>query len=424
MITLKTHLIHFVLLCMITALSYSAPAMTFISLINKTDPYYSYKMLNGNIKIEHDHWTFFAQPMLVSSDVGKQLMGTTFKRFGMHGRFTHSWLQYQNENFQFFLGRAPLEWGQGGKYSIIQSGSLATCDRVELQVKMNNLTGEVFTGQLGYEKTNDSRITRYIAGHRMIGRFWNDRLELQAGEQIIYTGENRSIELFYLNPAVPYVFAAFDGDDLNYGANNDNGMIFLNGRYKYSPQISLYFEFIMDDYQIDANPVQDMLGFKLGFDGQSKIANYAVNWSADFTSVDSWTYIHYGQFTNWQNRGHALGYPYGPDLRSIRLQSDAVILKKFTLDLEWIRMEKGNNSINSVWENSNTLDDPFPSKPVKIFNLFEMSVLYRTKYATLQSGYTNKPFPYEIANGWIDELKSGLFFSITLQYQRDIKLIK
>ena len=343
---------------------------------------------------------------------------------GLHGRFTHSYLQYKKDNLNLFLGRAPLVWGQSKKYSIIQSGSLATYDQFHFKLKLGNLTGEILTGQLGYEEINDSRITRYMGGHRITGHFLNHKLTLQAGEQIIYTGEERHIELFYLNPAVPFVFAAYDGDDWNKdGNNNDNGMIFLNGRYKINQINSAFFEFIMDDYQIHNNPVQNMLGYKLGFEGQSKISNYNVNWETEYTQIDSWTYIHHGQFTNWQNRGHAIGYPYGPDLWSFYIHG-ITWLKNETLklDVEYTWLEKGTNNINSEWGNNDTLEDPFPSKPVKIFHLFEASILYKTKYATLKTGYTNKPFPYEIANGLIDELKGGFFLSAGLHYQLDINL--
>ena len=271
---------------------------------------------------------------------------------------------------------------------------------------------------------NDKRITRFISGHRLTGNFFNEKLEIQLGEQIIYTGYNRNIELFYLNPIVPYFFAVTDGDDSNEnGINNDNSMIFTNGRYLLKNNYSLFWEFILDDYQYNDTNVQDMLGWKLGLEGQSNFFNYQVNWETEYTQIDSWTYIHHGQFTNWQNRGHAIGYPYGTDLRSFYVQADTWLKNEtLKLDIEYTWLEKGANNINTSWGNNDTLDDPFPSEPVKTFHLLKTSILYKTKYATLQTGYTNKPFPYEIANGLIDELKGGFFLSASLHYKMDITL--
>ena len=393
-------------------------------------PYYNYTHYYGNVSIAESNWLLVVQPEIANSSVGKEILGTVFTRNGLMGRFTHSYLQYKKDDYSLFLGRSPLTWGQSNQNSIIQSGSLATYDQFRFHLKMGNLTGEILAGQLGSETIGGKRITRFIGGHRLTGHFLNGKLELQVGEQIIYTGENRNIEFFYLNPAVPYIFAAYDGDDWDQdGTNNDNGMIFINGRYEFDGPLlahfwrAVFFEFIIDDYQIHDNPVQDMLGWKLGFEGQTNLLNYDFNWETEYTQIDSWTYIHHGQFTNWQNRGHAIGYPYGPDLWSFYIHG-ITWLKNETLklDVEYTWLEKGANNINSEWGNSGTLDDPFPSKPVKIFHLFEASVLYKTKYFSLQTGYTNKPFPYEIANGLIDELKGGFFLSAGLHYQLDINL--
>ena len=86
-----------------------------------------------------------------------------------------------------------------------------------------------------------------------------------------------TIELFYLNPLVPYLFAITDGDDLNEdGINNDNSMIFISGRYIPEINYSFFWEFILDDYQYNKTTTQDMLAWKLGFEGQSDLLNYLV----------------------------------------------------------------------------------------------------------------------------------------------------
>ena len=90
--------------------------------------------------------------------------------------------------------------------------------------------------------------------------------------------------------------------------------------------------------------------------------------------------------------------------------------------MEYIWLEKGSNNIQTQSANSGTLSDPFPYPPVKIFHMFESSITYYTKYASLQTGYTNIPFPYEIANGFIEELKGGLFFNLQLKLGFDINL--
>ena len=388
------------------------------------DPYYNYSFYKGSLIVNSRKWSFVVEPVVTSDKVGKQILGTEFNRFGLNGRIVNALLKYDAENLSFLWGRTPVLWGQSKMSSIIQSGLVPTYDHGKFELRLFGFKGEFLAGQLGSEILNDKRITRFISGHRLSGNFFDNKLEIQIGEQIIYTGENRSIELFYLNSIVPYFFAVTDGDDLNVdGINNDNSMIFFSGRYSPSNNYSFFWEFILDDYQYNKTTTQDMLGWKLGFEGQSEFYKYQVNWETEYTQIDSWTYIHHGQFTTWQNRGHAIGYPYGPDLRSFYIHADTWLKNEsLKLNIEYTWMEKGANNINSSWGNTNTLEDPFPSKPVKVFHLFEASVLYKTKYFSLQTGYTNKPFPYEIANGLRDKLDGGLFLSVGLHYQMDINL--
>jgi len=388
------------------------------------DPYYKYNKYSGSLNLNSSKWDLYIQPVITNEYVGKQILGTDFTRNGLKGRFTNSYLQYKDDRINLFLGRSNLIWGQSKVHSIIQSGSLVTYDHISFALKMVNFTGEILTGQLDSEHVEEERITRRIGGHRLTGQFLKDKLEIQIGEQIIYTGVNRNIELFYLNPAVPFVFAAYDGDDLNTeDYNNDNSMIFINGRYRFDSPMSTYFEFIVDDYQIHENLIQNMLGFKLGLEGKTDILKHALNYTTEYTRINSWTYIHHGQFTNWQNRGHALGYPYGPDLRTIFVKFDTWLkTETLKLNMEYTWMEKGTNNINTLWGNENTLNDPFPTGPLKVYNLFKISILYKSKNILLETGYTNKPFPYEIANGLINDLKGGLFLSAGLYYHLDIQL--
>ena len=388
------------------------------------DPYYNYGIYKGSLAVKNSTWFLFIEPVVTNSEVGKQILGTDFNRFGLNGRIINSYIKYNSGKKSFLWGRTSVYWGQKESRSIIQSNLVPTYDHGLFELRLSNFKGELLAGQLGSEILNDKRITRFISGHRLTGNFFNEKLEIQLGEQIIYTGYNRNIELFYLNPIVPYFFAVTDGDDSNEnGINNDNSMIFTNGRYLLKNNYSLFWEFILDDYQYNDTNVQDMLGWKLGLEGQSNFFNYQVNWETEYTQIDSWTYIHHGQFTNWQNRGHAIGYPYGTDLRSFYVQADTWLKNEtLKLDIEYTWLEKGANNINTSWGNNDTLDDPFPSEPVKTFHLLKTSILYKTKYATLQTGYTNKPFPYEIANGLIDELKGGFFLSVNFHYKMDINL--
>ena len=145
-------------------------------------PYYNYTQIVSDVKISDGNWLIYLKPEIVSSSVGKNILGTEFTRNGIMGRFTHSYIQYNKENMNLFFGRAPLVWGQSKQNSIIQSGTLSTYDQLRFELKLGNLKGEIISGQLGLETFEGNRITRLIGGHRLTGIFFKDKLALQIGE--------------------------------------------------------------------------------------------------------------------------------------------------------------------------------------------------------------------------------------------------
>jgi len=388
------------------------------------NPYYNYVYHIGSLKLQNDLWQVFLKPVVIGSVVGKQVLGSEFSRFGISARFQKAYIKYQNKNYSYFIGRQPLNWGQVSRLSIIQSTLTPPYDQLRFGLNLWNLEFEMFFGQLNANIQNNKRITRLISSHKLKMKLFNEKLLLGFGEQIIYTGEHRNFEVFYMNPFVPYMFGQIDNDDLSaVGVNNDNYMLFFYGELDLMKNISAYWELIVDDYQYNPDPVQDMLGWKIGVIGKLSIANYSLNWESDYTQIDSWTYIHGGQFTTWQNRGHAIGYPYGGDLRSFRFKTDSWFKKdKIWFNMEYTWLEKGSNTIQTKSANLNTLSDLFPSPPVKVFYMFEASITYYTKYASFQTGYTNTPFPYEIANNLINKPKGGHFFNLQLKLGFDIDM--
>jgi len=217
-------------------------------------------------------------------------------------------------------------------------------DHFDMQFKFGQFQLEMLAGQLGSEKLNGIRILRNIAGHRLTWLSKNKKLMAGLGEMIIYTGENRGFEWQYMNPAIPYVFSALESNvESSLGGDNDNSIIFATMRYVLKSNISVYGEFIIDDFQVDDNNLQNGLGYKIGIDGAIEVGERSVTYEMEWTRINSWTYIHHGEFTNWQNRGHSLGYPYGPDLQSLHVQADVQINKSIFINIETDWLEKGSN---------------------------------------------------------------------------------
>ena len=240
----------------------------------------SYRISSGSPEFQFRFWsasswqdfTLFIEPVIVNSTYGTEYLGADYSRSDMSGRIANSFLRYENNLINIQFGRSPVWWGQAWESSIIQSGHFPAYDHLSARLNIGNFQMELLSGQLSSEYISNTRIKRYIAGHRINWFSKDSHWIVSLGEQIIYTGEDRSLELFYLNPAIPYFITALEGDETT-APDNDNSIIFINGRYLFKPNLSAYFEFIIDEYQVDKNTFPHALGYKLGLDGGMLVSN-------------------------------------------------------------------------------------------------------------------------------------------------------
>ncbi len=349
----------------------------------------------ANIK----NWSLLVEPVIVNDPNGQNVLGSSFTRFGMNGRIRNAFLRYTGQIFSIQIGRSPLYLGQNMSNSIVHTTTGPTYDHVITKINFGDFQFEFFSGQLGPDTANvDVRIKRLTAGHRMIWISKSNNLMISLGEQVIYTGQNRSVEFMYLNPFIPYFFAALEGDELQEPNDNDNSIIYFTARYNLRPSFSLYTEIFIDDFQVDKSNLQNQIGLRFGADGALTLGRIPVTWEADFTKIDTWANIHYGQSTSWVNRGHALGYLYGSDLWSAHFQTDAWLTNtiQFHLDFTWLR--KGNTTLQSAYDNWHETEmSPFPSEPVMDHQLLSVSFAYRSDLGNIEIGYSSIPFSNLIA---------------------------
>ncbi|NQV38727.1 MAG: hypothetical protein HQ509_12080 [Candidatus Marinimicrobia bacterium] len=346
-----------------------------------------------------DNITMLADVRLIQAEHNMDYFGSEYSRSGINGRVNTAFVRYENDRYLAQFGRSPVVWGSTYS-SIIQSGLAPSYEHFDGKINMGDFTVEVLGGQLGSEYLSDgTRIKRYISGHQVNWLSCNNSLLIGVGEQIIYTGQNRSLEWVYLNPFVPYVFTAFDKDEEPTGAgDNDNSIIFMYLRYNYKPNLSVYSEMIIDDYQLDDTGRQNALGINVGLDWGTHIFNKPTTGSLSYTQIDSWSYIHHGQFTNWENRSHPIGYYYGLDVRSVGMLTDIWVTPSLYLNLDYTYVEKGNNLLSSGWGNDVTEADPFPSVPVTVYHFVNISLSRYMKNGLLELGWSNKPFDNQIAH--------------------------
>jgi len=393
-------------------------------------------LLSTQIYGRKNSLSFIVEPTIVNEPYGPDILGIDYTRSGISGRITKAFVRYENDLLSFQLGRTPVHWGTiisstspfqftSNRTPIIPHHSTnPNYDHLIMKFKFGQFRLEVISGQLGSEEINGNRIKRNIAGHRLTWISKNEKLFASFGEQIIYTGINRGLEWHYMNPFIPYFFSSLEGDEESTDTgDNDNSILFTSFRYDHKPNMSIFGELIIDDFQVDDENLQDGLGYKIGADGAIGLLGKSLTWTMEWTSINSWTYIHHGQFTSWQNRGHSLGYPYGPDLRSFLIQANTQLSESISLNITANWLEKGINTLTTEWENSDNKNNPFPTPPVTHHRLISSSLSWFWKYGILEAGWSNYDFPKKIAFSDPQVKSEGsLFLNVQFFYTLDFNL--
>ena len=365
--------------------------------------------------------SFFVDQVITREKYGLYYLGTRYSRAGMSTRFVDSFLQYRGEYIDITFGRNPVHWDQSWSSGIIQSGltppfeNLTTKLRIGQQFELELLAGQLSSDFFHDTLSGDQRIRRNIAGHRLNYSSNDDRISFSIGEEIIYTGINRPIELYYLNPVVPYFFTALEGDETT-NPDNDNSIIFASGRYILKQNFSVYFEGVVDDFQVDKNNTPNAIGYQLGIDGAYRLIDKQLSYNLELTSIDTWTYIHHGQFTSWQNREHPIGYRYGPDCRTVSGMLDYWQNTHLRFSVSTTYLEKGQNNLTTVWNSPGTRGAPFPSKLVRVYTFYSVSVGRYFRTGVLELGYSNFPVGNAEIAGVIDKSRGSFYLEAQLNW--------
>tara|TARA_B100002003_G_scaffold177378_1_gene165260 strand:- start:2388 stop:3773 length:1386 start_codon:yes stop_codon:yes gene_type:complete len=337
-----------------------------------------------------DKFSFLAEPLVVNEIYADQVLGRAYSRGGVAGRFENAFIRYQIKNNIIQLGRSPVWWGQSFASSIIQSATGQPYDHLTLKMNISNFQFELLAGQLTSEMTeNDERVKRFISGHQLKWLPNHNRWFLAVGEQIIYTGIKRSFEFHYLNPIIPYWFAEIEEEEERNpaGTENENTILFFHGRYLLKENVGLYGELVIDDFQIDFNnrdSIPDAIGWKVGIDG---VLGKEILFLFELTTIGTWTYTHWGEFTSWHNSSIPIGYKYGPDCRSWLVSFDYWLSNDWLLSVENTFLEKGNVNIFTQLPPEVERKVDFPSPPVVNHHYLNVSLNWHTNRGLISCGW-------------------------------------
>jgi hypothetical protein len=171
-------------------------------------------------------------------------------------------------------------------------------------------------------------------------------------DAVVATGLQRGVELSYLNPGAVFQLEQLHGNvEVGTAAeNNDNQIIGIDFEYRYNKSTRIYFDSIVDEFQIDMadrDYVQDVFGVTLGIEfTKPNSQTYFEYWFGS-----PWLYTNGGTYTNVEVNNIPLGFlspnAYGISIGWIK------DYQKYRTNMLINIHKQGEQTVNTIWNSVN-----------------------------------------------------------------------
>lgn len=341
------------------------------------------------------------QNFKVFDRAGPNYIGKEYKN--LFGYVEQGYVAVRDEWYEVKLGRDYLQLGPGRSAQLLFSDNSRPYDMYQVQVGKSFLTFSFWGIRL--DNMMNRRPTQFLArrqlnGHRLRFNFGNKAF-VGISEVILYGGANRGWDLAYMNPAGFYYFV-----NVNQEPGDPPGNLLYNVDWDLylHPNLEMYGEFLIDDYQVDNEQPGDLepneLGLMLGVNWANPAGMVGTVLNAEYTMVRNRTYNvadwDWGKYLHRNEEiGHFLGnnfvrYELGithwlrPDMyatitSSITRQGEGSVAGEFNTDFLDFTVEEG-------------YDEPFPFGVVERHWQTGIQLFYRPRHfgnIRLEAGYSD-----------------------------------
>jgi hypothetical protein len=347
-------------------------------------------IVSSNSHFQNDFFKIIIEINAVREEFGFDLLSTNFSRNGISFDYNVACLQYYNEksNTLFSVGRNPIWWGQTFSSTLVINPFSGPYDNIYFSHKLNNNTKiESFTAQLNSKRFGDSIYNRFLSGHKVSYLSRKEKVFINIGEIFLYTGINRSVDIRYLNPIIPYFIVDVNKD--NIGNDNSNSILFLDMRYNFLNDQSIYCEFLLDDYQLDDTGVSNALGLKIGYDYKSMLMgkNFFFNLEKNILNDD--TYSHSGVHSYFLHNERPIGYKYGQACSSTSIIINYHLNNYFQFKYSFLQLNRMQPSTISEWSFLDLNNQNYNMNQTQQF--YDFSILHQNYNFLIEIGISNFP---------------------------------
>jgi hypothetical protein len=359
---------------------------------------------------------------------------------GLAGDIETAALYFVKGNLAITLGRERVFWGPQPT-NLILSETAEPLDLLSARYRKGRLHFSFLFARLDESRPDSVDFlrladrtfhdNRYLVGHRLDIRF-HKSFRLGLFETVLFGGEGRPPELYYLNPLQFFHTAQLNEQE------DDNTILGFDFTFLPWNSFGFFGQFIVDDFQIDKREQGDQepneWGLLIGAYKAGKAGSFSPDLKLEYVRITNRTYHQRDPRNRYLFRNKPLGHPLGPDSDSLSLMVRFWPSSRQNAELELAYRRHGEGSLYKPWDEPWQLvegdyNEPFPTGVV------EKSLLVAARmrgyvplsqytsdhlFATIDAGYGSIENRYNVAGqnastlwlnfsvGWLGFLEFGL----------------
>jgi hypothetical protein len=306
----------------------------------------------------------------------RRYIGREWKH-GLTGVFDQAYANIDLDYFHLLLGRDHLRWGPGREDVLLLSGQIPPFDMVKIEgevgpfklVYFATFLDQVYVPPLHYGLPG-FRARRYLSGHRIDLKL-RFGLEMGISEVVLYGGEHRDPEPYYLNPLLP-----FYGEQHNRG-RDDNILWSFDIALSSFRSKEVYFELLVDDFQYDFESEPHQTAFQLGLNYADPFGVERSYLNVEYTKINNWVYGQNKPWNVYAYHDRGIGSILGPDADRWSLRLLYHLTKDVDLTLSGEYRRKGEGRIDIPQSPAVPSSDEFPSGTVEFIGQHKLMLTYQ-----------------------------------------------
>ena len=190
-------------------------------------------------------------------------------------------------------------------------------------------------------------------------------------EVVLYGGENRNFEPYYLIPILPYYGEQYNRD------MDDNILWSFDLAVTWFRNKEIYFELLVDDFQYDFKSEPHQTGYQIGLNQTDPFGFKRSYLNIEYTKINNWVYGQNKPWNVYTFDGRGMGSILGPDADRWSLGFTYHWTKDIDLGIKEEYRRKGEGRIETPQPGAVPDLKKFPSGVVEYTNQLKFSVTYQ-----------------------------------------------